>query len=103
MIKRSKFISNQRFISTYILFRWRQDKQFLEANPDLQTKEKQEILQKVKLSIENRIDQLNEKISDFKQKEKQLKRQELDQTNDDNIFERDESVGDLLHDVTTNK
>ena len=75
----------------------------MEANPDLQTKEKQEILQKVKLSIENRIDQLNENISDFKQKEKQLKRQELDQTNDDNIFERDESVGDLLHDVTTNK
>ena len=75
----------------------------MEANPDLQTKEKQEILQKVKLSIENRIDQLNEKISDFKQKEKQLKKQKLDQTNDDNIFERDESVGDLLHDVTTNK
>ena len=75
----------------------------MEANPDLQTKEKQEILQKVKLSIENRIDQLNENISDFKQKEKQLKRQELDQTNDDNIFERDESVGDLLHEVTTNK
>ena len=75
----------------------------MEANPDLQTKEKQEILQKVKLSIENRIDQLNENISDFKQKEKQLKRQELDQTNDDNIFERDESVGDLLNDVTTNK
>lgn len=75
----------------------------MEANPDLQTKEKQEILQKVKLSIENRIDQLNENISDFKQKEKQLKRQELDQTNDDNIFERDESVGDLLHNVTTNK
>ena len=75
----------------------------MEANPDLQTKEKQEILQKVKLSIENRIDQLNENISDFKQKEKQLKRQELDQTNDDNIFERDESVGDLLHGVTTNK
>lgn len=75
---------------------WRQDKDYLEYHPEFATDEKYETLRKTKQNIEDRIDTLNEKISEFKQKEKQIRKQEFDQTTDDNMFDRDESATDLL-------
>ena len=60
--------------------KWREDKLILQANPDISSDEKQEILERVKINLEKQIDDLNDKISDLKQKERIIKKRELEES-----------------------
>lgn len=79
--------------------KWRDDKMFLEANPDLATQEKWNVLDKVKQNLERQIDELNEKISDYKQKERLFKKREMGI----DVLDRDDSPDQELNDTTTNQ
>jgi uncharacterized protein (DUF3084 family) len=84
--QRHKFIEREKK-------RWRQDKQDFDEGHFALTAEKKREHEEFRQNLERQIDNLNERISDYKRKEKLLRKreQEEEEENDESMFDRDVS------------
>lgn len=86
--------------------KWKEDKTFLERNPSLQSDQKMETMNAVKGLIEEKIDELNNRIRSVKDKEKLMKGQIQSLSNISEgreTFPRNDSDGDMLGDFSSDK
>ena len=70
--------------------RWREEKILMEEHPQISSQEKREFLDREKEDLERQIDVINDKISDIKQKERILRKRELEESYDERYYQRDQ-------------